>query len=456
MEFFKGCAVTILFGVGLSVSGWSQTNSLKKILPLPLSAAAAAASTTPTINEENPNSVSDNTNLDSLLSIYYQQQQEDTTNLMTDYKDEGDSLNLDLPDSVYMHRLHNIISPLELSFNGVVKSYIKVYTQKRKDKMEEILGLSDYYFPLFEETLDAYNLPLELKVLPVIESALNPNAVSRMGATGLWQFMYGTGKLYKLEVNSFVDERKDPVAATNAACHFLSDLYSIYHDWTLVIAAYNCGPGNVNKAIRRSGGKRNYWEIYYLLPRETRGYVPAFIAATYALTYYKEHNLVPKNIEMPFAVDTIHVHRMLHLKQISEVLNVPLDALQELNPQYIRNIIPGKEKTYILKLPQVLISQFIDKENEIYSYKDSIFFNPKMLAIPGNYGGVYDIAGKKRVVYRVKNGDNLGFIAMRFNVRVSELRYWNNIRGHMIRAGQRLVIFVNKRTSDKRLSELTK
>ncbi|HUW06710.1 MAG TPA: lytic transglycosylase domain-containing protein, partial [Williamwhitmania sp.] len=289
MEFFKGCAVTILFGVGLSVSGWSQTNSLKKILPLPLSAAAAAASTTPTINEENPNSVSDNTNLDSLLSIYYQQQQEDTTNLMTDYKDEGDSLNLDLPDSVYMHRLHNIISPLELSFNGVVKSYIKVYTQKRKDKMEEILGLSDYYFPLFEETLDAYNLPLELKVLPVIESALNPNAVSRMGATGLWQFMYGTGKLYKLEVNSFVDERKDPVAATNAACHFLSDLYNIYHDWTLVIAAYNCGPGNVNKAIRRSGGKRNYWEIYYLLPRETRGYVPAFIAATYALTYYKEH-----------------------------------------------------------------------------------------------------------------------------------------------------------------------
>lgn len=456
MEFVKFYAAVVILSIGLTVSVSGQTPPVKKILPVPLSAASAAAAATTTDDDNDAALPGTDANLDSLLTAYYQQQQDDTSNMMTDYTEEGDSLQLDLPDSVYMRRLHNITSPLELSFNGVVKSYIKVYTQKRKDKMEEILGLTDYYFPLFEEILDSYNLPLELKVLPVIESALNPNAVSRVGATGLWQFMYGTGKLYKLEINSFVDERKDPVAATKAACRFLSDLYNIYHDWTLVIAAYNCGPGNVNKAIRRSGGKHNYWDIYYLLPRETRGYVPAFIAATYALTYYKEHNLVPKDIEMPFAVDTIHVHRMLHLQQISDVLNVPLDALQELNPQYRRNIIPGKNKTYVLKLPQVLISQFIDKENEIYSYKDSIFFNPKVLAIPGDFDAITNIAGKKRVVYRVKSGDNLGYIAMRFNVRVSELRYWNNIRGHMIRTGQRLVIFVNKRTSDKKLSELTR
>jgi len=391
MEFLKSLAIVVLLGVGVSIQSLGQTPPVKKSLPAPLTAAVATVTSTAVTAVDDAAMPEENSNLDSLLSLYYRQQQDDTSNLMTDYTEEGDSLLLDLPDSVYMHRLHDISSPLELAFNGVVKSYIKVYTQKRKDKMEEILGLSDYYFPLFEETLDAYNLPLELKVLPVIESALNPNAVSRMGATGLWQFMYGTGKLYKLEINSFVDDRKDPVAATNAACHFLSDLYNIYHDWTLVIAAYNCGPGNVNKAIRRSGGKRNYWEIYYLLPRETRGYVPAFIAATYALTYYKEHKLVPENIEMPFAVDTIHVNKMLHLQQISEVLNVPIDALQALNPQYRRNIIPGKDKTYILKIPQVLVSQFIDKEDEIYSYKDSLFFNPKMLAIPGKFDGISDI-----------------------------------------------------------------
>ncbi len=271
-------------------------------------------------------------NLDSLLTLYYLQQQVDTTNMVTDFVIEGDSLRLELADSIYIKRLQNIVSPIELSFNGVVKSYIKVYTERRKDKMEEILGLSDYYFPIFEEILDSYNMPVELRMLAVIESALNPNAVSRVGATGLWQFMYGTGRMYKLEVNSFVDARKDPIAATHAACRFLRDLHKIYGDWTLAIAAYNCGPGNVNKAIRRSGGKRDYWAIYYHLPRETRGYVPAFIAATYAYTYYKEHRLTPQIIDMPFAVDTIQVNKMLHFQQVSEMLNVPVETLEQLNP----------------------------------------------------------------------------------------------------------------------------
>ncbi|SDC40751.1 lytic transglycosylase domain-containing protein [Williamwhitmania taraxaci] len=394
-------------------------------------------------------------NIDSLLTLYYQQQLYDTTNIVTDYVVEGDSLNLELPDSVYIHRLQNIISPIELSFNGVVKSYIKVYTQRQKVKMEEILGLSDYYFPMFEEILDSYNMPLELRMLAVIESALNPNAVSRMGATGLWQFMYGTGRQYKLEVNSFVDARKDPVAATHAACRFLGDLYKIYGDWTLAIAAYNCGPGNVNKAIRRSGGKRDYWAIYYYLPRETRGYVPAFIAATYAYTYYKEHRLVPQNIDMPFAVDTIMVNKMMHFQQISEVLNVPVETLRQLNPQYRRDIVPAKNKEYRLTVPQVLVSRFVENEDAIYNYKDSVFFSAKFLSVPGNFDRDIDnVPGRKRITYRVKSGDNLGAIAEKFSVRVSDLRQWNHVRGSNIRAGQKLVVFVTKRVAQSSVSDL--
>jgi len=400
-------------------------------------------------------SIGEDNNLDSLLTLYFLQQQSETTNMVTDFVVEGDSLHLELPDSVYINRLGNIISPIELSFNGVVKSYIKVYTQRRKDKMEEILGLSDYYFPLFEEILDSYNLPIELRMLAVIESALNPNAVSRVGATGLWQFMYGTGRGYKLEINSFVDARKDPVAATHAACRFLSDLYKIYGDWTLAIAAYNCGPGNVNKAIRRSGGKRDYWAIYYYLPRETRGYVPAFIAATYAYTYYKEHRLIPQNITMPFAVDTIVVNKMMHFQQVSEVLNIPIETLKQLNPQYRRYIIPAKNKSYTLTIPQTLVSKFVEKESYIYTYKDSIFFNPKLLTVPGNYDSDIDnVPGRKKVSYRVKSGDVLGTIAEKFDVRVSDLRHWNHIRGNTIRAGQKLVVFVSKRVAQSKVSQL--
>ncbi len=400
--------------------------------------------------------IAEDKNLDSLLSLYYLQQQVDTTNMVTDFVNEGDSLHLELPDSIYIRRLQNIVSPIELSFNGVVKSYIKVYTERRKDKMEEILGLSDYYFPIFEEILDSYNMPVELRMLAVIESALNPNAVSRVGATGLWQFMYGTGRMYKLEVNSFVDARKDPIAATHAACRFLRDLQKIYGDWTLAIAAYNCGPGNVNKAIRRSGGKRDYWAIYYHLPRETRGYVPAFIAATYAYTYYKEHRLTPQIIDMPFAVDTIQVNKMLHFQQVSEMLNVPVETLEQLNPQYRRGIIPAKNKSYTLTIPQTLVSKFVDKESEIYTYKDSVFFNPKVLSVPGNFDrDVDNIPGRKRVTYRVKSGDNLGAIAERFDVRVSDLRQWNRIRGSSIRAGQKLVVFVTQRVAAQKLSDLS-
>lgn len=235
-------------------------------------------------------------------------------------------------DTVYSDRLYRLPSEMELSFNHVVRSYIEMYSVRRREQVAYMLTLGDYYFPLFEEMLDRHGLPLELKYLPVIESALNPVAVSRMGATGLWQFMLKTGQGYGLEVNSLVDERRDPYKSTEAAVRYLKDLYSIYGDWNLVIAAYNCGPGNVNKAIARSGGKQDYWEIYYRLPRETRGYVPAFIAANYIMNYYAEHNICPMKPNDFQALDTVHVNQEIHFGQISEILDIPVNELQRLNP----------------------------------------------------------------------------------------------------------------------------
>ncbi|HNT42619.1 MAG TPA: transglycosylase SLT domain-containing protein, partial [Tenuifilaceae bacterium] len=334
----------------------------------------------------------------------------------------------------------------------IVRNYINVYTQKKKSQVEVMLGLTDYYFPIFEEILDKYQLPQELRFLPVIESALNPKAVSRAGATGLWQFMYGTGRRYNLTVNSYVDERRDPIASTHAAARFLRDLYAIYGDWTLVIAAYNCGPGNVNKAIRRSGGKRNYWDIYYYLPRETRGYVPAFIAASYTYYFSHEHNLVPQPINIPPTTDTIVINDMLHLQQVSEVLDIPLDMLRDLNPQYKLDVIPGKFKPYTLRLPLDGVGPFIDREKDIYAYKDSLFFNPRVTISPNKYtsSSQYDIpSGSIRYVYRVKEGDVLGIIAEKYGVSVGQLRSWNNLRGNIIRIGQRLVIYIPERTANK-------
>ena len=265
-----------------------------------------------------------------------------------------------LPDSVYIKRLQDIEQIIDLSYNKVVKNFIILYTEKRRELTKLIIGLSDYYFPIFEAELDKYDLPLELKYLPIIESALNPKARSRAGANGLWQFMYGTGKQMKLEISSFVDERRDPVKSTDAAMRYLKILYDQYGDWQLTIAAYNCGPGNVNRAIRRSGGKTNYWEIYYRLPRETRGYVPAFIAASYVMNYYKEHNLVPKMPEMPLAADTVMVSDYLHFEQIANNLNIDIDELQALNPMYRTDVIPAKNtKPYPLVLPEEKIMEFV-------------------------------------------------------------------------------------------------
>ncbi len=359
-----------------------------------------------------------------------------------------------LPDSIYIQRLMDTEQVINLSYNKVVRNFIQMYTERRRGQVEKMLGLSEYYFPMFEEVLDKYEMPLELKYLPIIESALNPTAYSRAGANGLWQFMYGTAKNMKLEITSFVDERRDPVKSSDAAARYLKQLYNIYGDWHLAIAAYNCGPGNVNRAIRRSGGKTNYWEIYYRLPRETRGYVPAFIAATYVMNYYNEHNLVPQIPEIPLDVDTLMINSYLHFDQLEASLQIEKEQLQALNPMYRRNVIPAKEnKPYPLVLPNDKIYEFIDKDTAVFAWERNKYFPNNTLEKPTESTSGYfvpvDVKGKAKVIYTVKAGDNVGFISSWFNVRQNDLRYWNNINRNIIRVGQKLAIYVPEKDKEK-------
>lgn len=350
-----------------------------------------------------------------------------------------------LPDSVYIERLQSIESFIDLSYNKTVKNFIELYTQRRRDQVEMMLGLASFYFPIFEEALDKYDMPMELKYLAIIESALNPGARSRANAVGLWQFMYGTGKMLGLEIGTFVDERRDPVKSTDAAARYLQNLYSIYKNWHLVIAAYNCGPGNVNKAIRRSGGARDYWSIYYRLPRETRGYVPAYIAATYVMNFYQEHNLHPRYPDFPIVTDTLMVNNYLHFDQVEAITEVPVEALRALNPQYRMDIIPAKEdKKYALKIPIEAVADFIDYEEDIYAHEREKFFPNNEIINPKSRSTYHptDVKGKDKLIYTVKSGDNLGYISEWFHVRTSDLRYWNNIHRNLIRVGQKLVIYL--------------
>lgn len=384
-------------------------------------------------------------NLDKLVNAWYAENSLRTTSY------EGPKtkyVKKKLADSVYIKRLQSIPSMFDLSYNKIVRNYIELYTQRRRKQVELMMGMSEYYFPIFEEILDKEGLPQELKYLPIIESALNPKALSRAGASGLWQFMYSTGRQYKLEVNSFVDERRDPIKSTYAAAKFLKDLYKMYGNWPLVIAAYNCGPGNVNKAIRRSGGKKNYWDIYYRLPKETRGYVPAFIAALYSFNFHKEHDLYPRPNQFPEVCDTLMIKEQIHFDQIAKFTNVSKAKLRELNPQYRADIIPALRKPYSLKVPFESALAFIDNQDSITSYKKDHYFNLKdKLANPRDRYQKYAHAvpkGKAKVYYKVKSGDAVGLIASWFHVRTSNLRYWNNIRRNMIRVGQKLAIYVPK------------
>ncbi len=279
----------------------------------------------------------------------------------------------------YIDRLSRMPCIMEMAYNEVVQKFIDRYSGRLRHSISYMLGASNFYIPIFEEALEAYQLPLELKYLPIIESALNPKAVSRVGAAGLWQFMPATGKQYGLKLNSLVDERRDPLKSSYAAAHYLRDLYKIFGDWNLVIAAYNCGPENINKAIRRSGGdNKDYWHIYPYLPRETRGYVPAFIAANYIMTYYSQHNICPMTTRLPAKTDTIMVSRNVHLEQIAEMVGLNIDLLRSLNPMYRRDIVPGATEPSPIRLPITEVSRFIDLEDSIYNYKADELLNKRV------------------------------------------------------------------------------
>lgn len=351
------------------------------------------------------------------------------------------TINPTFSDSIYIDRLSRMPVIMEMPYNDIVRKFIDTYTIRLRNQVSFMLSACNFYMPIFEEALDAYNLPLELKYLPIIESALNPSAVSRAGATGLWQFMLTTGKLYGLESNSLVDERRDPIKATWAAAHYLKDMYDIYKDWNLVIAAYNCGPGNVNKAIRRAGGKTDYWAIYNYLPRETRGYVPAFIAANYVMTYYCKHNICPMETNIPQATDTVLVNRNLHFEQIADICHIPLEEIKSLNPQYKRNIVPGNTKPYILRLPTEAISSFIDNQDTIYNHRSAELFKSRRTVASVGTRNNATAGDGELTYYKIKQGDTLGTIARKFGVSVRQLRSWNGLRNNNIRAGRRLKIY---------------
>ena len=351
---------------------------------------------------------------------------------------------------VYIERLKRIPSVIELPYNDVVQKFIDRYSGRLRHSVSYMLGASNFYMPIFEEALETYGLPLELKYLPVIESALNPKAVSRVGATGLWQFMLTTGKQYGLNVNSLVDERRDPVKSSYAAAHYLSDLYKIYGDWNLVIAAYNCGPDNINKAIHRSKGVRDYWQIYPYLPKETRGYVPAFVAANYIMTYYCEHNICPMVTRLPAKTDTIMVSKNVHLEQVASVCNIDLEQLRALNPSYRRDIVPGLTALSPLRLPQTEVGKFIDREDSVYNYRADELFTKRALVAVNDDQPMYTSKSssskkstrrsKSRSVKTVtiRQGQTLSEIAKKNHTTVAKLRKLNGIKGSNIRAGKKL------------------
>ena len=301
--------------------------------------------------------------IDSLLDLFHSQKY-----LTLDDECEASEENPYYSDEVIAERLSRMPTRIEMPFNGIVRQFIDRYTSRMRRSVSAWLGSSNFYMPIFEEALDHYNVPMELKYLPVIESALNPKAVSRVGATGLWQFMLATGKQYGLRVNSLVDDRRDPIRSSYAAAKFLRDLYRIFGDWTLAIAAYNCGPENVNKAIRRSGGQMDYWKIYPSLPKETRGYVPAFIAANYVMTYYCQHNICPMLTNLPERTDTVVVNNNLSLASISKFCDIDIDMLRELNPQYRRDVVNGLTEPSIIRMPISAINRFVEQEDSIISY----------------------------------------------------------------------------------------
>lgn len=439
-----------------------------RIKALLLAAAAALCSTTLAAQENNsPNNtateeaiiqLNDNNSVEALPSVEEQISIPIIDSLLYDWSRRLSAITTDkllnplvaidtvdlpvsqIPDSVYIARLEVIGSAIPLSYNDVVRKYIISYTTRNKGVMSRVLGRSQYYFPLFEAELDAQGMPLELRMLPVIESSLVPTARSPKGASGLWQFMYGTSKGYGLEVSSFIDQRFDPVLSTRAACKFLKHLYNIYGDWNLALAAYNCGPGNVNKALRKADGKAGFWDIYPYLPKETRGYLPAFIAATYAYHYHDQHDISPAESLVPLETDTVHIRRIMHLEQISSTIGTPIEVLKALNPQFKQQIVPAvRGRSYDLVLPLSEMGKFLDNQEAIMG-KDTIYLAEYMSPRKNGEMPTFVIDSK---IHKVKSGENLSIIARKYGVTVKQICKWNNIKdASKIRVGQKLEIFL--------------
>lgn len=380
--------------------------------------------------------------LDSLMNLYMAK-----TYLDEDEDCQMKDINPVFEKEVYIDRLSRIPSIIEMPYNDVVQKFIDRYSGRLRHSVSYMLGASNFYMPIFEEALEAYELPLELRYMPVIESALNPTAVSRAGATGLWQFMLPTGKRYGLNVNSLVDERRDPIKSSYAAAQYLSDLYKVFGDWTLVIAAYNCGPEQVNKAIRRSNGERDYWKIYPYLPKETRGYVPAFIAANYIMTYYCDHNICPMKTRLPAKTDTLMLSKNVHLEQIAAVCGVSIDELRALNPAYRRDVIPGATELSCLRLPQTEVGKFIDNEDSIYNYNSEELM-AKRTEVEVNKQAASTTSSKRSATRRrsrtraryvtIRSGQTLSELAEKHGTTVSRLKRLNGLKGTSIRAGKKL------------------
>ena len=378
--------------------------------------------------------------LDSLMNLYLSKKY-----LTEDEDCQMKDVNPYFEKEVYVDRLSRIPGIIEMPYNEVVQKFIDRYSGRLRHSVSYMLGASNFYMPIFEQALETYQLPLELKYLPVIESALNPTAVSRVGATGLWQFMLTTGKMYGLNVNTLVDERRDPIKPSYAAARYLKDLYKVFGDWNLVIAAYNCGPENINKAIKRSNGEKDYWKIYPYLPKETRGYVPAFIAANYIMTYYCEHNICPMNTTLPEKTDTVMVDRNLHMEQVAAVCGLEMEQLRTLNPAYRHDVIPGATELACLRLPQTEIGRFLENEDSIYQYKtDSLLARRATVAVSETAYKVGKSTKRSRSsrsrgrTVTIRKGQTLSEIARQNGTTVSKLRRLNGIKGNNIRAGKKL------------------
>lgn len=349
--------------------------------------------------------------------------------------------NIKISDTIYAERLQSMPTIVKMPYNRVVRSCIDSYTTKNRSLVAYMLGISEFYMPIIEEEIDRAGIPHELKYLPIIESALNPKAVSRVNAKGLWQFIFSTAKTYGLKSNNYIDERFDPIKSTKAAIRYLADLYKLFGKWELAIAAYNCGPGNVKKAIVRSGGKTDFWDIYYFLPRETRGYLPMFIAANYIMTFHKEHGIQPLEPKTTITTDTVLISKNLHFKQISEVCGADIEEIRALNPQYIKDIIPGENEPYVLRLSNNLVTDFLANEDSIYKHKEKEFFPRESIAsmlkqAKENNGGIGTL---KR--HKIKSGETLGSIALKYRVTVKQIMRWNGLKNSNIRAGKYLNIY---------------